>query len=65
MLPPACDFQISLMINCESIWPGLILLKATSNSLKSISQKHDDENNLLGVYPLGKINCAALNIDRT
>ena len=21
--PPACDFQISLTINCESIWPGL------------------------------------------
>ena len=22
-LPPACDFKISLMINCESTWPGL------------------------------------------
>ena len=22
-LPPACDFQISLTINCESTWPGL------------------------------------------
>ena len=23
-LPPACDFQISLTINCESTWPGLM-----------------------------------------
>ena len=24
-LLPACDFQISLTINCESTWPGLLL----------------------------------------
>ena len=23
-LPPACEFPISLTINCESTWPGLI-----------------------------------------
>jgi len=23
-LPPACDFQISLTINCESTWLGLV-----------------------------------------
>ena len=34
-LPPACDFQISLMINCESTWPGLIIqLKMTENISK-------------------------------
>ena len=29
-LPPLCDFQISLMINCESTWPGLNLIAGLS-----------------------------------
>ena len=26
--PPACDFQISLTVNCQSTWPGLNMISA-------------------------------------
>ena len=34
-LPPTYDFQISLMINCESTWPSLKMRFQESKILKS------------------------------